>query len=556
MLRVRALFVFQLACVMFLMLAESAASAQSTAPATLAFDNGPADSNGPVKGKPYEASKTMHTRRVLADGTVATHDFEIREARDSSGRVSVETQVETPAGSGRPPIVLVMVLDPDARTTLTWSNTNRIGMLTHLPLPGIPGGAISLSKDGKVLPVAPAARPEIIGHRVIHGMMTTGRSTKRVIEAGQIGNSEPTAVTREWWADDDLHVTVQETSSDPQHGERTTELIEIKRGEPDPARFHMPAGYTVKEAGRPASVAGILRAPAPPPPPLDLEHAPALSHEEAMLKLASNDMKERNLGAAVLVKEAQSSDDPGKKDDIAYRLARADVGLPEARQLAEAAVLNAEAASAAAGSREKATRDDFTRDITLSRYWDTLGYVHSQLGETALAKQYIQRAWELDSLAYYGSHLARLYEQTGDTQEAVRIYREALNSPGSEDLKNTMRERLQALIGTPEAKVADSGEIVLVDATNAQEGSAFFDLFYAGGKAGPTVLFVSGTDTLKPLAPIVAKTGADTFALPDNGPEVVVRRVEVVCKSATGAGPSCRVRSLDAHQARTLLSQR
>ena len=291
-------------------------------------------------------------------------------------------------------------------------------------------------------------------------------------------------------------------------------------------------------------------------PSLDLAHAPSLSHDEALHKLSSNDLQERNLGAAALVKEAQSSEDVGKKDDVAYRLARADVGLPEARQLAETAVLSAEAASAASGDEGRATQEDFARNITLSRYWDTLGYVHSRMGETALAKQYIKRAWELDPQAYYGSHLARLSEEAGDTQEAVQIYGEALNSPGGEDLKKTLHERIQSLTGSAEVQLVHSSYTPLTGTAVAQQGSAFFDLVYAAGKQYPVVVFVSGTGALKPLVSILAKTGGDSFALPDSGPEMVVRRVEVTCKaSVAGAKSGCQALPLSAHEARMLFRQ-
>jgi hypothetical protein len=68
------------------------AQANSSAPSQLAFDAPPQNPDAIIIEKPYEANRTLHTTRFLADGTVASHDITIREARDSSGRHLEEMQ--------------------------------------------------------------------------------------------------------------------------------------------------------------------------------------------------------------------------------------------------------------------------------------------------------------------------------------------------------------------------------------------------------------------------------------------------------------------------------
>jgi hypothetical protein len=222
----------------YMVLAISPGSAQ------LISGSVPTGDDGVIKGKPYEASKTRHTRVVLADGTIATQDSQILEARDGNGRVVREVRTEIPVGSGLPPVVVTLI-DPETRTMLIWTSLAPVATLIHLPPSGIRD--LGSSKEAAKVPLA-LPKPEIIGHRVIHGMLTTGRRSERSIAAGTMGNGPPTSVTREWWTNDDLRFTVLETSSDPQNGERTTELIDIKLGEPDATRFHVPAGYVVSES--------------------------------------------------------------------------------------------------------------------------------------------------------------------------------------------------------------------------------------------------------------------------------------------------------------------
>jgi hypothetical protein len=269
--------------------------------------------------------------------------------------------------------------------------------------------------------------------------------------------------------------------------------------------------------------------------------------------LSSQDQREQLVGAAVLVKEAQASSDPAMKDDIAYRVARANVGLAEVQALAESAVKSAEVESSVPLS-SRITVADASHAITLSRRWLTLGYIHYREDDTAIAKTYMESAWKLDPLSYYGARLARLAEETGDTEGAVQIYRAALEAPGGEGEKSLIQERLNALAGSSEGTVVAQDRVQLTGGSSVT-GAAFFDVVYSADSALPAVLFVKGTEALQSLSPEVAKAEADAFVLPDKGPERVVRRVEVSCNTEASRSSSCSLRALGAHQLRTLIQQ-
>jgi hypothetical protein len=503
----------------------------------------PAPSDSPVvTGKPYDAAGMQHTKRALADGTVTTHDYSLREARDSSGRMLIELQTELAKTATRPAVqyVLDTLFDPAARTLLTWSSLNKTGTLIHLPpLPVVSAkGAPASANDGSVP----------LGHRMIAGLLCTGHSVRKEIAAGTMGNAESITTRHEWWIDDALRVRPLEITDDPQHGELTKELTEVKTVEPDPARFHLPSGYTVNEVkatgSNPSSALNLA-------PPLDLENAPPLSREDAIAKLASPTRSEQLAGAAVLVKQAQSSPDAAVKRDAAYRIARFGIGLAEAHVLADAAVKSAES-DCATPSTPLARTVDFSHVVVLARYWDTLGYVYYREGDSMTAKSYIESAWKLDAQAAYGSHLSVFASEAGDNQEAARILRAASQAPGNDELKGDLQLRAKALGGVSGSagESAEPGE-TLANATQI-EGTALFEVTYSAGAKIPEVAFVSGADTLRALIPSLAQEQSASFVLPDTGPERVVRRVQAVCGAQADSNAGCRIHAFTATQARTL----
>ena len=537
--------VFQSVVLACLLLIACASQAQTT------FDV-PSTSNGaPITNKPYIADKVSHSKRSLADGTITTHEAQVWEARDSNGRVLSEAKSTLPSTPSRPSIEFVVdsLMDPSARTILMWNNLSKTATLINLPSPGMRALA-SAATTGKAPPPPPNNTTEMLGHRVIHGLMTTGRRNQKTIAAGTMGNTTDTDTEHEWWTDEDLHLAVLDTSRSPQRGEQTTELVDLKLVEPDPARFRLPDGYAIKKIG-PANLgieSAVLRTR--PTTPLDLAHAPALSHEDAELKLKSSDRDEQTAAAAVLVKEAQASDSIDHKDYIAYQLAGANVGLSEAQQLAETAVRGAET-TASADQAGNPDREEFNREIALARYWHTLGYIHFRRGETELGKQYIESAMELDPRAYYGAHLGRLLEDAGQTADALKIYRESLDAPGSGHEKDHIRDKIQTLSGAVDAPPATARPLTGVSSPG--DGTALFDLIYSSASPDPRVLFVSGNDAMKPLAPAIGRSAAPTFSLPDKGPEVIVYRFEITCNPASK--PACQLRPLSAQQVEDILPQ-
>jgi hypothetical protein len=208
-----------------------------------------------VTGAPYTA--TVKTTRVqtLADGTTITHESTVKQARDSNGRTYQESRPEVLNGAEGDDWVNVFIVDPANRVTINWNSRSKTATIMHMPEPA------------HIRPVQPAAdapkvqtpvvaprnedmpRPQVedLGTQTIGGVTAQGTRVTRIIPAGKEGNDRPITVVHETWRSSELNLVVQSVQSDPRTGVITREMTDIEQGEPDPALFQVPEGYTVKE---------------------------------------------------------------------------------------------------------------------------------------------------------------------------------------------------------------------------------------------------------------------------------------------------------------------
>jgi hypothetical protein len=68
----------------------------------------------------------------------------------------------------------------------------------------------------------------------------------RTIPAGAIGNEKPIAIVSERWFSPELNIVVMSRDVDPRSGETFYRLTSVKRGEPPPELFKVPADYKVR----------------------------------------------------------------------------------------------------------------------------------------------------------------------------------------------------------------------------------------------------------------------------------------------------------------------
>ena len=86
-----------------------------------------------------------------------------------------------------------------------------------------------------------------LGSRDFDGVRADGKGSSYTIPAGKIGNKGPIAVTSETWYSPDLQVTIYSKQSDPRNGDTVYRLANVKRGEPSPELFKVPADYAIDD---------------------------------------------------------------------------------------------------------------------------------------------------------------------------------------------------------------------------------------------------------------------------------------------------------------------
>jgi len=100
------------------------------------------------------------------------------------------------------------------------------------------------------MPVASGERTvEQLPVRTIEGVAATGVKRTTMIAEGAIGNEKPITIVSEEWTAVDLQVLVLTDLNDPRTGRSTYRLVNIRQGDPAPALFTVPEGYTVRKAG-------------------------------------------------------------------------------------------------------------------------------------------------------------------------------------------------------------------------------------------------------------------------------------------------------------------
>ena len=141
------------------------------------------------------------------------------------------------------------------------------GQLDALGVPNVSSGqanppsaspvqAMGTTRSSVTAPISPsvgAATIAPLGTRTIEGVTATGTRTARTIVAGTMGNDKAIVSTSDAWVSSDLKVTVLAETDDGQAGRSTIRLVNIVRGEPNPALFQIPPDYTVIENAAVAS---------------------------------------------------------------------------------------------------------------------------------------------------------------------------------------------------------------------------------------------------------------------------------------------------------------
>jgi hypothetical protein len=90
-------------------------------------------------------------------------------------------------------------------------------------------------------------KKEDLGIQNIEGVNARGTRTTHTIPAGDIGNDRDIVSTTETWYSEELQMTIMSKTNDPQFGETVYRINNLRRAEPDPGLFRVPADFKVLE---------------------------------------------------------------------------------------------------------------------------------------------------------------------------------------------------------------------------------------------------------------------------------------------------------------------
>ncbi len=224
-----------------------------------------------VRGVPFSAETTTEFSQTLGNGQHIYRKSASSLYRDSEGRTRREQTFDVIGtyGTSGPAKQAIFINDPVAgvsyilnpadRTatktvtagldqessglSLRWERKSGSGGVTMV-MNGIKtgGDTVEYSAKGGALT---NVRVESLGTQMIQGVQAEVTRTVETIPAGSIGNDSPIEIVSERWYSPELGVVVKSTRNDPMTGDNVYQLTNIRRGDPDPSLFQVPADYTV-----------------------------------------------------------------------------------------------------------------------------------------------------------------------------------------------------------------------------------------------------------------------------------------------------------------------
>lgn len=227
-----------------------------------------------VKGLPYTADAVIDSTQTLRDGTSISHKSTTAVARDGEGRLRRERTLDAigPFMAAEGARTLIVIDDPILGSHFVFDVEKKTARKIRNPGPppgeGHPPGNLYDQRgefaEGKV---------ESIGTKSIDGIEAEGTRSTITIPVGKIGNDRAIEIVSERWYSPSLQAVLISKHSDPRMGDTVYRLTNIKRAEPDPALFRVPADYKILEGQPPRGPGGPGQGPGMrpmgPPPPRD-----------------------------------------------------------------------------------------------------------------------------------------------------------------------------------------------------------------------------------------------------------------------------------------------
>jgi tetratricopeptide (TPR) repeat protein len=258
------------------------------------------------------------------------------------------------------------------------------------------------------------------------------------------------------------------------------------------------------------------------------------------LGLAYLHLPDKDKGAELIVRAADSTHDPVQLNNAAYELAEAGAHLDQALRYSQDSVQQVETLTSKI-SLNSLTLTDIRSMPAVASDWDTLGWVQYQMGHLDIAEKYLSAGWKLGGTAVIANHLGQVYEKEGKKHDAAVAYANALSSGnGAPEGTDKRLEDVQKGVRFQDHVHPDSIALQDLRTTKIQwkftsyQSAEFFVLFGAGGKVSDTK-FVSGSEQLRDAAKAISAAHFDV-AFPGDNPAQILRRGILSCGNSSAAG--------------------
>jgi hypothetical protein len=238
-----------------------------------------------VKGAPYTADEVTESTQTLADGTRIHNENRTTVYRDGEGRIRREGPNEVSISDPVAGVRYVLNSKNQTASKMPLGNVfyfakggqggtgqaGAAGTFEHWVQAPVSVGegvvsqsnpqAVAIMKDGiqmrtfgavgDVNAIGPMtatvvqknAQQDSLGQQVMEGVTAEGTRSTVTLDVGTIGNDRPIQIVSERWYSPDLQTVIMTKHTDPRNGEQSFQLTNIRRGEPDPSLFQVPAGY-------------------------------------------------------------------------------------------------------------------------------------------------------------------------------------------------------------------------------------------------------------------------------------------------------------------------
>ena len=187
----------------------------------------------------------------------------------------------------------------------------------------------------------------------------------------------------------------------------------------------------------------------------------------------------------------------------------------------------------------------------MASYWETLGWIESQLGHQNRAEKLLSAVWSLSQSPSAGDRLGQVYEKQRKPDQASRMYQLAISAASASSPMKETRTRLAHLGNQPKVNGPDEltkSRTLKVDLRSTAEGAAEFFLLVGEGAKIVETRFISGSEHLRGAGKTL-KSLSLPGALPGSGPAKLVRRGLLACAPQSGCSllfyTAERVRSMD-----------